>query len=375
LQVRTINKFDNDKILFKDEEFIILTEGVIFNINKLQNEYKVSSLSDLCKEMYRRDGETFFKKFKGSFSGLFFDKIRDILLVFTDHIGDKSLFYSQSADNNIFFGSEIYYIIEQYKRNNYDYSLDFAGAYGLISYGYMLGDLTYIKEIRRLTAGHYLRISNNAFSVHKYHSFDYLPNYDLSDNEIIESIDSLFSQAVALQVEKNKEYGYNNIAALSAGLDTRMTTFAINRIVERSITNFTYSPVGFHDETISKQIIKDLKNNYIYQANESGIALLLIDESIETNEGLMAYYGAAVLVDFFDLINVHNIGVIHTGQLGDGVVGSITKKNKKKNNINRKMDAFSLRYIDKFHDYFDFDKYIRQFKFSEIFSIYNRGFT
>lgn len=375
VQTRTIKKFERDKIFHNDMNYFILTEGVIFNIKELQREYHVDSLVSLCIEMYNKDSETFFNKFRGSFSGVFYDKKEDILLVYTDHIGDKPVFYSSLPENNYIFGSEISYFIELFNANKISYSLDLAGAYSLLSYSFMLADLTYVEGIRRITAGYYLKISNNKLSIKKYHSFNYKPDYSLSDNDIVEKIDKLFIKAVSSQLRKNEEYGYKNIAALSAGLDTRITNFAINRIIKKPIMNFTYSPIGFPDEVISKQIAKKLKNSHLYQANDNSEALLLIDEGVEANEGLMTYYGSSIIVDFFKIINLEKYGIIHTGQIGDVIVGSYTKKIKNLTNITENKDAYSTKLIYKFNEFFDFEKYKKQFTYSEEFSLYNKAFT
>ncbi len=373
VELETIRKFENDKVFYNDTCYFILTEGVILNISELLMQYKQKSLIDLIISMYNNIGESFFNGFRGSFSGIFYDKKNDILLIFTNHIGDKPVFYSLQTGIGLFFGSEINFLARVFKKNKIPYSLDMAGAYSLLTYSFMLSNLTYIQEIKRLTAGNYLKICADKVEIIKYHSFEYKPDYNKSDQVFVEEIDELFTNAVNLQVRKNEDYGHKHLAALSGGLDSRITTFAINRIINKPILNFTYSPVGFHDEKISKQIIQLLKNDYIYQANDSGSALLNIDQSVEANEGLMTYYGSAVLLEFLNLLNFNDYGIIHTGQIGDGILGSITKKMKHINKINKTRDCYSSALIHKFNKYFDFEEYIKQFQYSEIFSLYNKA--
>ena len=47
--------------------------------------------------MYGKEGDAFCNKFRGSFSGLFYDINTKKLIVFTDHIGDKPIFYAESG--------------------------------------------------------------------------------------------------------------------------------------------------------------------------------------------------------------------------------------------------------------------------------------
>lgn len=374
VQSQTVNKFMHDKIFFSNEEYFIITDGVIFNIDELLDKYSASSFDILCFKMYELIGETFYNEFTGSFSGLFLDKRKEVLLIFTDHIGDKPIFYIQKEEV-VYFSSTIINLTEQLNTNNIRYVLDMAGAYSILSYGYMLSDITFIEGVKRLNAGKYLRIEKGVFTVNTFHRFEYRPNYKLCENEIIEIIDKLFDNAIALQVNKNKEYGYTDFVALSAGLDSRMTTYAIYKQFKKPIINFTYSPIGFHDELTSKKIVSELNNSYIYQSNNNGDVLYLIDESIKTNEGLFPYFGSAVLYDFFAKLNTNNIGIIHSGQIGDVIVGTFCKKIDDAKSNPKFRDAYSSRFLNKFNKYFDFDKYFAEFEYSDIFSIYNRGFS
>jgi len=109
---RTINKFMNDKVFYEDENFVVLTEGVVLNSLSLQEKYLGSSKSDAQKfasaiiEMYKKNGEQFFADFRGSFSGAFYDKKVDLWLIYTNHIGDKQLFYIKTP-HGYAFASEV----------------------------------------------------------------------------------------------------------------------------------------------------------------------------------------------------------------------------------------------------------------------------
>ena len=89
----------------------------------------------------------------------------------------------------------------------------------------------------------------------------------------------------------------------------------------------------------------------------------------------MTYYGSSILVDFFKIMNLEKYGIIHTGQIGDVIVGSYTKKIKNITNITENKDAYSTKLIYKFNEFFDFEKYKKQFTYSEEFSLYNKAFT
>ena len=134
IERRTLNKFLQDKCLYENEDYIVVIEGVLINLHDLKEFYEVESVGELIVKMYEIEGETFIQHLRGPFSGSFYDKDEDLLLIFTNQVGDKFLFYAQ-INNKIIFGSELEYILEYYSRNNIDFNLDIAGAYCLLTYG------------------------------------------------------------------------------------------------------------------------------------------------------------------------------------------------------------------------------------------------
>lgn len=375
VQVCTIAKFEHDKLCYEDSELVIITEGVILNSADLIQTTQTTNLTDALKSLYKENGEVFFSKFRGSFSGLLYDKQQDKLLVYTDHIGDKAIFYTQ-IDKELYFGSEQKYIAKLLKRNGHTPTLNIAGAYAALTYGYMVADLTYLDTVHRLRGGTYLVYNGLTHStkIKEYHQFNYQPNYQLSDVQIIEKVDALFTAAVQKQLAKNKEYNYTDFAALSAGLDSRMTTYALAGIKKESFTSFTYSPIGFCDQTASAAIVQQLKNDFLFQSHYSGKLLLNIDNSIAANEGLYMYFGAAVLKEFFDKLNTQPIGLIHSGQIGDVIIGAFSHKKEDIYCTLKNVDMHSKKLGSRFFNLFDFDSYSRMFEDREIYSIYNRGF-
>ena len=137
LERRTIRKFENDKIFSEDDGYIIITEGVILNSLLLIEKYRTRDLKSTVVRMYEQNGDTFFNEFRGSFSGLLYDKIRNRWLIYTNHIGDKQIFYALLG-NTVIFGSEMTYLIDYMRSNDINYTLDEVEAYFLLTYGYML---------------------------------------------------------------------------------------------------------------------------------------------------------------------------------------------------------------------------------------------
>ena len=77
----------------------------------------------------------------------------------------------------------------------------------------MLEDYTLFKEFKKLKPGHYLKFQNGIIKSIQYYRFN-TPNYNLSEEEIVNNTDALFRQAVKRAFEKNNEYGYKHLSSL-----------------------------------------------------------------------------------------------------------------------------------------------------------------
>lgn len=320
LERRTVNKFMNDKLFLDTERYIIITEGIILNKKDLIKRYHTDNFQDAIIKMYKENDDEFFSEFRGSFSGLFYDKKKDKWLIYTNFIGDKQIFYYRNNDT-IVFGSEINYILEYLNNNNLNYNLDRNGAYFLLTYGYMLEDYTLFKEIKKLNAGHYIKIENGNFEIKQYYKLDNTPNFNQTEDEIIENIDQLFRKAIELEFEKDKEYGYKHIAGLSGGLDSRMTTWVAHDMGYKNMLNFTFSQSNYLDETIAKDIASDLKHEFIFKALDNGLFLKDFENTVEISNGGALYYGLAHGKSILDLLDLNHYGIIHTGQVGGIIKG------------------------------------------------------
>jgi asparagine synthase (glutamine-hydrolysing) len=228
-----LNQFVDDKLFVENEEFIILLDGVITNISELLITYDSKQWYDCVIKMYRLNNNSFFELLRGSFRGLFFDKIANRWLIFTDHIGTKPLYIAE-VNQGIFISSEMSDHYQYFKSHGIPYTMNEDAAYMLLSYGFMLDDITLCKQVKKLPPGHYIEITNQVITKHSYYTlpetFVSSPSDLVSDEDNIEQLDALFKKAIIRQFQKDKEYDYRHFVALSGGLDSRMTCYVADEI-------------------------------------------------------------------------------------------------------------------------------------------------
>lgn len=364
----TLNKFLDDKAFRAAERYITILEGVLLNKKSLFSQYHVSSVADLMEKMYEKEGETFFSSFRGSFSGAIYSRQQKTWIIFTNHVGDKHIYY-YGSQNFFAAGSQVNYIADVCRAANRRLSFNEQSAYKLLTFAFMDNSDTLANEIKRLAPGHYLRCDNHGTVCLKYFTFH--KNTDkyagLCEDELCEIVDSKFKKAVASEYDKDDEYGYSHLADISGGLDSRMAMWVAHELEEdRHIYLKTYGGAGCLDEMISKEVAIKWKDELFVKPQNDASFLYDADIMTEMTNGVVLYSASTGMHRTLRQLNPGMFGLNHMGQLGDVILGSYI------NDI-RRMNVCTGRYSEKLADRLacsaekDYDDH-------ELYLLYTRGF-
>lgn len=371
----TVNKFMDDKAFEQNSETITVLDGVILNMAELKRQMQLTkdnSMADVTDSLTRFDGP-FFKYFKGSFAGAYLDKRLNRFTLYTDQIGDKEvLYYYHQQSNVLYFGTTLFELVRLIQKHLItNLTLNKNAAYSLLTHGHVLCNETLVNEISRLTPGHYLTFDSNGIQKLAYYQLSNRP-IEIDENEAISKIDYYFRNAIQLEFEKDREYGYKHLVALSGGLDARMTTWVAHELGYTEMLNYTFSQTDYLDEKISKQIAQDLNHEWLFKALDNGVYLYrYFDEAISLSGGMSRSASLTHTLSMLDQINFKQYGLVHTGQLGDVILGTYYKEGHK-NNFYPGAGADSCRFVDKVHYSKENAVNISD---EELFKFYNRGFT
>ena len=323
IDYKTSNKFKDDKIYSDSNDFFLLLDGVVLNKRELLQSSSENNWKDYLVESYKKEGDTFFKKLKGSYYGVLYDKKTDKWIIFNDHIGSKYLYHANYEGHVVF--SDNYSDLGKYLvKKSIPLSLNIQGAELLLSYGYTFEDITISNEIKRMLIGHYSLITNNKLKFNKFFQLSNNP-IEITEDEAIEIIDKKFRNAIKLAFDKDLEYGYKHLASISGGLDSRMVCWVANKLGYNNQLNITFSQTNSLDETIAKEIASDLKNEWLFKALDNGSFLKDIDATTILSGGNVISYGLSHQMSMLNYMNFDKLGILHTGQLGDVVISSFSK--------------------------------------------------
>ncbi len=326
----TSESFINDKLWIDNDDFFIVTDGLITNIDILCTQYKVDSYNELIKILFKKNID-FFSEFTGNFVGFLWNKKHKTFTAFNNQCGTKKLFY-YASDKYIIFSTDLYTLSQTLNQLEIKKSLDIEASYLLLSSGFMHEDYTLIKEVKQIIAGEYALIENAKFFIHTYFDLKNIVETKDSELEIIEKLDLLFDEAIKTEFDFDKKRNLNSYTTISGGLDSRMVALRANDMDYKQVF-FNFSEAGYADEIIAKEIAKtykiDLKQIMLFPES-----LTAIDDVVLVNDGLTIYIGAGHVFNAIRNSKLTNLGVFHTGIVGDAVLGtSLTEKFHKKPNI------------------------------------------
>lgn len=316
------NKFENDKVYLENNRYIIIIDGVIFNNNELVEEYKQENWQDTVVYMYEKLGDTFYNKFRGSFNGMIYCKRTEKFIAFTNHIGDRAVFY-YLQDKKVIVSSNMNFLSKLLLENNIKVTLDDNYVKYMLTFGFMLDNSTFYKEVKRLMPGEYYLYSKE-ISINSYFKFNNYDDINITEEEAIKLIDKTFVNALKLEINKDKEYGYKSILDISGGLDSRAVNYACKKLRYNNLINLSYSQMDSNEYKVTKEIVKDLNNDYIYKSLDNPSFIYEVDDLVEKNYGLTIFSGITGGKQLLESINMDNIGIEHTGLLGDVNDGSFS---------------------------------------------------
>lgn len=364
-------KFENEKIFQKYKDLIIVIDGVILNSKELVNKYAGINLAETIYKMFQSNGIGFVDELRGNFYGFIYEEKSNTWYAFTNHLGNKPLYYYYNKEREIFcVSSDLFDIVSIMKKLNIQVELDELGAYYMLTFGYMLMDTTMISEVKKVEPGTILTYVDKKLSKEEYYFIDNEDYINDSEDKIISNMYELFNISIDQSFRKDVENGYKHISYLSGGLDSRMIGIVAKEMGYDNITTLTFAENNSRDEKIARSIAADYKFENIFKSLNNGNFLNKIEEAVDANFGQIIYSGAVHLLDATNSINLEPYGFLYNGNLADVMHGDYIEglEHTKPSLSNW---AYSSRLLNKVE--FVQDRIIKKYGNEEKFAIYNRG--
>lgn len=358
-------KFENDCVMRTDNNNVFCLQGYIFNKDLFYD--RSEEWNEAFSKSMGDDFERTLSMLRGAFCGFYYSGADGLLRVFTDQIANKAIYYYANGDKWI-IGTYLDDMVAVLKANDQKLTFNETAAKYMLSYGYMLDDSTFIKEIHRVLPGEYVTINEGKATSERYYL---IPNTEIhmTEEEAVERIDASFRQAVQREFEKDKEYGYRHLVDLSGGLDSRMTCWVAHSMGYTDQVNMTYSRSGYLDEEIARKVAGYLRHEYIFKMLDDAAWMKDIDDITSLNNGAALFLGITGGSRMLGLLNTDQFGIEHTGMIGDAILS--TFYHDRDFNFGPPRLGFH-RYSERLQYSFD-EKILSRYPCQEMFAIYTRG--
>ena len=229
---------------------VLSFNGEIYNYRELSRSLSARSLclrtrsdTEVLAEGLALNGDAFVQQLRGMFAFAFWAPKEKRLTLARDRLGEKPLYYAETADGFLLFASEIGALLAS---GLLQPELNPEAAADYFFYGYVPDPKTIYRNIFKLPPGHMLTAQPGApIRLKRYWRPTFTPDATLSFDAAAEELRARLDDAVAIETVSDAPLGL----FLSGGVDSAGVLAALSKVVERPAA----CTIGFnelsHDET------------------------------------------------------------------------------------------------------------------------------
>lgn len=219
LSILDLTEAGNQPMASGNGRYWLVFNGEIYNYLEIRKEleslgcsFRSNSDTEVLLQGYEQWGAVCLQRFMGMYAFAIWDRERRELFAARDRLGIKPFYYRETA-HGILFASEIKSILAV-QTGSREVEISLIDAY--MDFGYIPGENTLHKGIKRLLPGHTLTWRNNCITISKYWDL----GFDVQNSEDItvcaDRIKQLLQDSVALHLRSDVPLG----VFLSGGLDS-----------------------------------------------------------------------------------------------------------------------------------------------------------
>jgi asparagine synthase (glutamine-hydrolysing) len=290
LAIQDLSANGHMPMLGSDGRYIIVFNGEIYNFPELKKtliqkgfSFKSNSDTEGILLAYILWGPKCLEYLDGMFAIAIYDNETKDLFIARDRAGEKPLYYWKHPDG-FDFGSELKVLFQNplLKRK-----INPVALKQYFSNGYTLGEVSFIKDVYKLPAAHYLIYNTNSLllSVNRYWSIPKLENHTKSKEELTEELDGLLSGSVKRQMLSDVPLG----VLLSGGVDSSLVTaYAAEHTQKVKTFHISFEGFGKYNESAyAKQIANYYDTEHI-ELSGNELSFDLIDKMLDYYDEPMA---------------------------------------------------------------------------------------
>ena len=331
----------------QDKSIVVVFNGEIYNFKEIRQQleekgyqFQTHSDTETIIYAYQEYGEACVEHFRGMFGIAIYDLRNQKLFLVRDRVGIKPIYYYLDGEQLV-FSSEVKPILAAIgqKPEVFTPALDFY-----MSVGYVPGEDTLFKNIKKLKPGHTLVLQDNQIRINEYWDLEDTPAIDASFAQASEEFERILNESIELRMVSDVPLG----AFLSGGLDSSTIVSSMSQRSKDPVKTFS---VGYKDDPESNELgyAKIVADHFNTDHHEYFLEPLDFFDSLElllqyTEEPIVE--SAAVALYQLSKLAKEHVTVILSGEGGDEILAGyplhqITPKVNKLHNFARFVPGFA----------------------------------
>jgi len=233
----------------EDKSCWIVFNGEIYNFKEIKKQleksghiFRSQTDTEVILHLYEDRGENFLEHLRGMFALAIWDNKKQQIILARDRLGQKPLKYYLDS-NTLIFASELKAILQN---PAYHRSVDWKAVHHYFSLQYVPSPATGFLNIKKLPAGHYLKIKllkNGSYQADtkQYWRLDFSVKENLNERQWLEKILAKLEEAVKIRMMADVPLG----VMLSGGVDSSAVAALMARNASLPIKTFS---IGFKEQ-------------------------------------------------------------------------------------------------------------------------------
>ena len=230
LSVVDLSPSGHQPMVSSDGRCVIVFNGEIYNHMEIRDQltapggqWNGSSDTETLLEAYRAWGVQCLQRLQGMFAFAIWDKAERRLFLARDRLGAKPLYYSW-IDGTFVFGSRPAAVVPL---SPGAHEIDSQALRMYLELGYIPAPLSLYRQMRKLSAAHYMTVDERGVKVARYWDYRHIPVdptlLKRDENELADELDEYLKRAVQSRLISDVPLG----AFLSSGVDSAMVVAAM----------------------------------------------------------------------------------------------------------------------------------------------------
>lgn len=317
----TFNGASAQPVWNENHTICLVMEGELYGTDELRKqltrrgrEFRNQDDSELLLRLFLENEDRFVDDLNGAFTVAIYDLSRHRLLVATDFLGQRPLYYTHYGGSFVFAGKMAALLADSYLPRQ----LDGTAIAQLLAFEHVLGDRTLLSGVKLVPPGTVMAVEGGRALMRQYWTMKFPVTFPFrADEDYLEELGFQTRRAVARQGNGSQPA----VQMLSGGLDSRQLLGALAEIQPASrpdtLHTLTMGQKNCSDRQPAAEIARKAKAGHRFFELTPSIVPIVARAAVHRLDGLKSFIHAHAMAPW--LMRSEPQQIVFKGFLGDKV--------------------------------------------------------